>query len=817
MNGTSVGISSEKRLKGKVVQVQISRQQLFAEGVLHQFLSVESDTAIAQVIRAMSEARSSFALVFQAGQLVGIFTERDVVRAIAQSALQPNEAIATVMVSPVITLDETSLEDLFTVLQLFRQHQIRHLPVVGHQGEVLGVITPNSIRNLLQPSDLLKFRQVSEVMVSQVVSALPGTPIAALAQQMARHRVSCVVIVPALLQSCNPASDESANSDRLHNPQGSAQGGVAPLGIVTEQDIVRLQADGLDLAQTCAREVMSTPLLQTSPQQSLWSAYQQMQENQIRRLVVVGSQGELVGILTQTSVVHMLDPIELCEVIRALQSTVTQKNDALHQEIRRRQKLTDALASSEARLREAQALTHTGSWELDVATQTLSWSSEVFRLFGLDPNQPPPTLSEHQRQYHPEDRPRLRRILSEAIASGQPFRFQARIVRPDGSIRHVEARGRARQSSDGVVSRLFGTVQDITDQKQLEQLLRSQVQQQRLLTSMTQRIRQSLDLDAILSTTVHEVRQFFRADRVLIGQFGEDWRCGVVVESVEPSQSCILGSSVVPEPGEDWLTFYTQGHAKAIAHLETANLSPEAIAYWQQFQMQAMLTVGLLQGDRLWGLLSVQCHRPRTWERAEIDLIQQLASQVGIAIQQSELYRQLQYANQELAYLATHDQLTRVANRRYLDDYLQQEWNRAAREGTPLSLVLCDVDYFKQYNDTHGHLAGDECLMEVATAIGRALHRPADFVARYGGEEFAIVLPNTNRAGAVRVVQRIQQELRKLTGLPPSPVTHTPSTLSFGIVSVIPSPLSSPLNLLEQADQALYRAKAQGRDRYCVD
>ncbi|WP_448600472.1 diguanylate cyclase domain-containing protein [Thermoleptolyngbya sp.] len=800
-----------------MVQVQISRQQLFAEGLLHQFLSVESDTAIAQVIRAMSETRSSFALVFQAGQLVGIFTERDVVRAIAQSALQPNEAIATVMVSPVITLDETSLEDLFAVLQLFRQHQIRHLPVVGHQGEVLGVITPNSIRNLLQPSDLLKFRQVSEVMVSQVVSALPSTPVAALAQQMARHRVSCVVIVPALLQSCNPASDESANSDRLHNPQGSAQGGVAPLGIVTEQDIVRLQADGLDLAQTCAGEVMSTPLLQTSPQQSLWSAYQQMQENQIRRLVVVGSQGELVGILTQTSVVHMLDPIELCEVIRALQSTIAQKNDALHQEIGRRQALTDALASSEARLREAQALTHMGSWELDVATQTLSWSSEVFRLFGLDPNQPPPTLAENQQQYHPNDRPRLRRILSGAIAKGQPFRFQARIIRPDGSIRHIEARGRPRLSADGTVAKLFGTAQDITDQKQLEQLLRSQVRQQRLLASMTQRTRQSLDLDAILSTTVQEVRQFFRADRVLIGQFGEDWRCGVVVESVEPDQSCILGSSITPELGEDWLTFYLQGRARAIAHLETANLSPEAIAYWRQFQMQAMLTVGLLQGDRLWGLLSVQCHRPRTWERAEIDLIQQLASQVGIAIQQSELYCQLQYANQELAYLATHDQLTRVANRRYLDDYLQQEWNRAAREGTPLSLVLCDVDYFKQYNDTHGHLAGDECLMEVATAIGRALHRPADFVARYGGEEFAIVLPNTNRAGAVRVVQRIQQELRKLTGLPPSPVTHTPSTLSFGIVSVIPSPLSSPLNLLEQADQALYRAKAQGRDRYCVD
>ncbi|QKD84576.1 diguanylate cyclase [Thermoleptolyngbya sichuanensis A183] len=797
-----------------MAQVQISRQQLFAEGVLHQFLSVESDTAIAQVIRTMSETRSSFALVLRAGQLVGIFTERDVVRAIARGSLQPAEAIATVMVSPVITLAETDLDDLLAVLQIFRQHQIRHLPILGSQGEVLGVMTPNSIRNLLQPSDLLKFRQVSDVMVSRVVSALPSTSVTDLAHQMTQHRVSCVVIVPTLPQLPDAPENQAAKSDLTDGSQGD----VAPLGIVTEQDIVRFQADGLNLAQTYAGEVMSTPLLQTSPQQSLWSAYQQMQENRIRRLVVVGSRGELVGILTQTSVVHMLDPLELCEVIRALQSTVTQKNDALHQEIRRRQALTDALASSEALLREAQALTHMGSWELDVATQTVTWSTEVFHVFGLDPTQPAPTLAENEQQYHPEDRPRLRRILSKAIATGQPFRFQARIIRPDGSIRHIEARGRARQSSDGTVTKLFGTAQDITEQKQLEQLLRSQVQQQRLLASMTQRIRQSLDLDAILSTTVHEVRQFFQVDRVLIGQFGEDWRCGIAVESVEPGRSPMLGANITPEPGEDWLKFYVRGHAKAIDCLERANLSAEAIAYWRQFQVQAALTVGLLQGDRLWGLLSVQqCHQPRTWERAEIDLIQQLASQVGIAIQQSELYRQLQYANQELAYLATHDQLTRVANRRYLDDYLQQEWNRAAREGTPLSLVLCDVDYFKQYNDTHGHLAGDECLMEIATAIGRALHRPADFVARYGGEEFAIVLPNTNRLGAVRVVQRIQKELRNLTSLPPSPVTRTPSTLSFGIVSVIPSSLSSPLKLLDQSDRALYRAKAQGRNRYCMD
>ncbi|GAB4134918.1 MAG: diguanylate cyclase [Cyanobacteria bacterium J069] len=814
--------------------------------MLHQFLRVESTASIAHVVHTMSEARSSFVLVLQAEKLVGIFTERDVVRAIARGALQPEQAIAQVMVSPVITLDESALDDLLPVLQTFRQHQIRHLPVVNSQGQVLGVMTPNSIRNLLQPSDLLKFRQVSDVMVSRVVSALPTASVAELARQMAHHHVSCVVIMPAASASTEllpvapsgrpadpiqpplaaslpeaslpEASLPEASLPEASLPEASLPESLTPLGIVTEQDLVRLHADGLDLAQTQAAEVMSTPLLQTSPHQSLWSAYQQMQENRIRRLVVVGSQGELVGILTQTSVVHMLDPIELCEVIRALQSTVTQKNDALHQEIRRRQVLTDALAGSEARLMEAQALTHMGSWELDVATQHVTWSTELFYIFGLDPTQPAPTLAENTQQYHPEDRPRLGRILTEAIASGRPFRLQARILRPDGSIRHIEVRGRARFAPDGSVAKLFGTAQDITDQKQLENLLRSQVKQQRLLASMTQRIRQSLDLDAILSTTVQEVRQFFRADRVLIGQFGENWRCGVVVESVDADQPRMLGMTIDPEADEAWLAFYTQGNARAIAQLDPANLSPEAIAYWNQFQIQAALTVGLLQGDRLWGLLSVQqCRQPRQWERTEIGLIQQLATQVGIAIQQSELYRQLQYANQELAYLATHDQLTRVANRRYLDDYIQQEWNRAAREGAPLSLVLCDIDHFKQYNDTYGHLVGDECLVEIAAAIGRALRRPADFVARYGGEEFAIVLPNTNRSGVVRVVQGIRRELRKLTVLPPSPVTGAPSTLSFGIASVIPSSLSSPLHLIDQADQALYRAKARGRDRYCLD
>lgn len=173
---------------------------------------------------------------------------------------------------------------------------------------------------------------------------------------------------------------------------------------------------------------------------------------------------------------------------------------------------------------------------------------------------------------------------------------------------------------------------------------------------------------------------------------------------------------------------------------------------------------------------------------------------------------ELQKANQELHRLATLDGLTQVANRRCFEEYFNLEWRRLQREKAPLSFILCDVDYFKLYNDTYGHLAGDSCLKQIAQAINDTLKRPADLVARYGGEEFAIILPNTTIEGAVHVAELVQQNIKKLQIIHSKSSASEFVTLSIGISCVIPQLSLAPLQLIDITDEALYAAKAQGRN-----
>ena len=165
--------------------------------------------------------------------------------------------------------------------------------------------------------------------------------------------------------------------------------------------------------------------------------------------------------------------------------------------------------------------------------------------------------------------------------------------------------------------------------------------------------------------------------------------------------------------------------------------------------------------------------------------------------------------------MARTDGLTQTANRGYFDYYLEMEWKRLARSQRPLSLILCDVDYFKAYNDTYGHQAGDRCLQHIAQVLLQTIQRPADLVARYGGEEFAIVLSDTDTDGAVYVAKRIRKILRSLPLTADFPV-EKPLTVSMGITTLIPTANHTPQDLIEASDQALYAAKAKGRDRYCV-
>ncbi len=173
----------------------------------------------------------------------------------------------------------------------------------------------------------------------------------------------------------------------------------------------------------------------------------------------------------------------------------------------------------------------------------------------------------------------------------------------------------------------------------------------------------------------------------------------------------------------------------------------------------------------------------------------------------------LDVANQELTRLASIDGLTQIANRRRFDEHLHREWTRASRTRTALGLVLCDIDHFKRYNDTYGHVAGDACLHEVAQAIQRSARRPADLPARYGGEEFTVLLPHTDTDGAVQIADMIREEVASLKLPHESLGAGHYVTLSMGLVSTVPVSEGKPESLVEAADKALYEAKEAGRNR----
>lgn len=190
-----------------------------------------------------------------------------------------------------------------------------------------------------------------------------------------------------------------------------------------------------------------------------------------------------------------------------------------------------------------------------------------------------------------------------------------------------------------------------------------------------------------------------------------------------------------------------------------------------------------------------------------------LRQRVKHLIQQAKLYQRLEVVNEQLQRLAAIDPLTQLANRRVFDLVFERQWRLMLRNQSPLSLIFADIDYFKNYNDTYGHQAGDHCLFEVAQAIATQVKRPTDLVARYGGEEIIVVLPDTHSADASMLAQRIQESVRALK-IPHKKSEVAPYvTVSLGVASVSePYQSQNRERLLAIADAALYEAKAKGRN-----
>ena len=186
-------------------------------------------------------------------------------------------------------------------------------------------------------------------------------------------------------------------------------------------------------------------------------------------------------------------------------------------------------------------------------------------------------------------------------------------------------------------------------------------------------------------------------------------------------------------------------------------------------------------------------------------------------VQLEELQQQLEETNEQLRLLSSLDGLTGLLNRRRFDELLEEEWQRDMRDCSPLSLLMVDIDHFKAYNDSYGHIMGDKCLKAVASGLAGSLQRHIDKVARYGGEEFAVILPGTEEEGAMQVAERMRQYIEDLNVEHNDSETSDSVTVSIGVSTIVPDAKILSSHLVDAADKALYKAKKEGRDKCCTE
>ena len=326
------------------------------------------------------------------------------------------------------------------------------------------------------------------------------------------------------------------------------------------------------------------------------------------------------------------------------------------------------LRDREASLANAQRIALLGNWDLNCTSIEpafnceassvhltpnieLRWSDELYRLLGLVPGTVKPTPEVFLQAVHPEDRELVARSQCQAMFERKPYCINYRIVLSNGEVRTV-----CEQSAinSNVIA---ATVQDVTEQYRAEAALRASSDRDRLLSEMALRIRHSLDLEEILNTTVAEVRQFFKADRAFIGIIAAQEAMPespvygkIVAESVDTEYPSILECVLADESQIEFLrTFYATNRARTV--FDTASVQVrEAIAkFYSDYQIRATLSVPIVLGDELFGLLAVnQCSGPRQWQEFEIDLLEKLATQVAIALQQAQLLQQVKALNTNL-------------------------------------------------------------------------------------------------------------------------------------------------------------------------
>jgi diguanylate cyclase (GGDEF)-like protein/PAS domain S-box-containing protein len=421
------------------------------------------------------------------------------------------------------------------------------------------------------------------------------------------------------------------------------------------------------------------------------------------------------------------------------------------------------LELGERMLLETQRLAHIGSWEWDVQANRVTWSDELYRIYGAAPRAFEPTFETYLERVHPEDRDRVCSIVQGALAAPGPFSFEERIVRPDGTIRYLRSEGRVIAGSDGEVERLVGVCHDITDRRRAEQGLEA-----------AQRRFEMAFRHAPIAKTLVEFR---------------DGKAHLI--DVNPAFCALLGRSAEQLLGMD---------IEDITHPEDRNASTN-------------LLENLLSTERPSAQLQKRYMRPDgevVWAQLHATLVTDNDGRPAYAVTQIVDVTARREAEEQLAHQALHDVLTGLPNRALIMDRLTQGLGRAARQNTMVAAIFLDLDNFKLINDSLGHVVGDELLRAVGVRLDGML-RPSDTVGRFGGDEFVLVCEDLADArDAVVIAARIAEAFEEPFSFA-GRKQHITASLGVAVAS---DRYATGESLIRDADVAMYRAKETGRNRF---
>ncbi len=428
----------------------------------------------------------------------------------------------------------------------------------------------------------------------------------------------------------------------------------------------------------------------------------------------------------------------------------------MSRDVTERREDEEAVRRSEASLAEAQRLAHLGGWEWDVRTDEISWSDEVYRIYGFAPHEVVPGFERFMEIVHPDDRELVRKTIDEALDGSGPYDVEHRVLRPDGEVRVVHRRAEVVRGEGGEPLRMVGTVHDITERKEAEERLREAEERYR--------------------TVVEEQTE-------LVCRFLPDFTLTFVNEAYcryfgsEPEE--LIGSDFLEHiPAEDH-AYYLELLSELTPENPTRTVEHRVFDVEGEVRWQQWTDTAIFDGE---------------------DRIVEYQS-VGRDVTERKALEE------RLEHQALHDSLTGLPNRRLFVDRLEQALKRIRRrKGRKVAVLFMDLDGFKVVNDSLGHDTGDRLLVEVAKRLKGCL-RPEDTLARFGGDEFTVLVEDVGEPDAsMRVAERIVEELRE-------PFTMEGRELyvaaSIGVALGSDSTKGSE-ELLREADTSMYRAKEEG-------